>query len=104
MIVIIYLINLILPITTFAGLFGLVGLMQGYFSDSLWVVSGVCAAVGFFYGIFSWSYGVPLRWFYVMSPLGLFDTMVGNVISCSLQFFLAPLGIACISYVIELID
>lgn len=103
MIVVIYLINLILPITTITGLLGLAGVMQGYFSDDLWTISGICAAVGFFYGIFSWSYGVPLRWFYVMSPLGLFDTLIGNIISCSLQFFLAPMGIAFIMNIIDLI-
>lgn len=94
MIVIVYIINLLGPIITIAGLFGLAGLMQGELDDSLWVVSGICGLVGIFFGIKAWSYGVPPRWFWAKSAVFLFENQVGCCFINMIRFFLLPLAIA----------
>lgn len=103
MVALVYIINFILSLIFWPGLFGLAGLMTGFFSSSLWGICAICAIIGIFYGIFSWSYGVPPRWLFVKSQLGLFENLVGNAIGCSIQFFLAPLGITFIQSVVDML-
>lgn len=94
MVAIIYLLNLLGPIITIAGLFGLAGLMQGELDDSLWVVSGICGIVGVLFGIKAWSYGVPPRWFWAKSQVDLFGSKVSCCFTHMVRFFFLPLAIA----------
>ncbi|MBQ9546614.1 MAG: hypothetical protein IJU90_04950 [Bacteroidales bacterium] len=95
MIVLVYLINILSPIITILG--GLILLFGFQIIETwMWVVCGMSAVVGLIFGIATWHYGVPPRWFWIKSEIELLDNRVIVALRYAFIFFLLPLCIQMI--------
>ena len=101
MVALIWLINILSPFVTIAGLIGLAyGLDETSLELILWSSLG-CFIVGFIFGIIAWKYDVPPRWFWVKSQVGLFETLIGSAFSYGLRFAFIPFAVVGIGVIAE---
>lgn len=100
MIVIIWIINLLLPIINILGIFGLCyAVTEGDFPELwFWCLSGGAFVLGFLFGMLAWHYDVPPRWFWVKSRLELFDNLIGSAFGYGLSFALIPFAVLIIIF------
>ncbi len=81
MIALIYLVSYIVALGTIVGpLFVFVVWGNDAFEPIMWILTGIMAVLGIWFGVASWEYDVPPRWFWSKSKLELFENRVGYVI------------------------
>lgn len=91
----IWIINKILPITSFVGILCLI-LFELAFPISIYIACAVSFILGVFFGVAAWNYDVPPRWFWVKSKMELFDNKIGYSLGYGARFFWLPIVIYAI--------
>ena len=104
MIVLIWFINLLLPIINILGLMGMfyvIGELEFDNGEWFWWVSLASFVPGFLFGLLAWNYDVPPRWFWVKSKLGLFENLVGSAFGYGISFALIPAAVIMIINIVN---
>ena len=96
MVVLLWILDKLRPIIVLIGLIFLItGIFTGEYDASVWfwIIAGLSAIIGGIFGVKAWNEDIPPRWFWVKSPLELFDNKVGACFQWAFTFFLLPLCI-----------